>query len=98
MRILYVFAQFPMIPSAQTSGPTVYETGGLEDGTNARRLGCRFIGRKILDLLISLVRHVGFILLSEYPPFDILTIYTRFRIRDCEFPETLDHEILPTRE
>jgi len=35
-------------------------TGGDED--TRIRLGCRFIGRKILDLLISLVRHVGFVL------------------------------------
>lgn len=46
-----------------TNGTTVYEAGDMDGGTNTRRLGCRFIGRKILDLLISLVRHVGFVLL-----------------------------------
>ena len=54
---------FRRFHACTTNGPTVYKAGdtngwwGME--TNARRLGCRFIGRKILDLLISLVRHVG---------------------------------------
>lgn len=58
---------FRWFHACTTNGPTVYKAGdtdgwwGME--TNARRLGCRFIGRKILDLLISLVRHVGFVLL-----------------------------------
>lgn len=45
------------------TGQLFMRQGGAVIYIYMRRLGCRFIGRKISDLLISLVRHVGFVLL-----------------------------------
>jgi len=67
--ILCVFAQFPVTRSVRRERANCLwdRSGrGTRGGWGAYtriRLGCRFIGRKILDLLISLVRHVGFVLL-----------------------------------
>lgn len=86
VRILYVFAQFPttLCTSARERANCLWEIGrGWTPQLGqrrwyTRRLGCRFIGRKILDLLISLVRHVGFVLL----PVGISLSFARARARD----------------
>lgn len=53
VRILYVFAQFPMI--FRGGGQLFAWPGsGIREGNEFGRLGSRFIGRKILDLLMSL--------------------------------------------
>lgn len=61
VRILYVFAQFPMI--FRGGGQLFAWPGsGIREENEFGRLGCRFIGRKILDLLMSLAR-IAFTLL-----------------------------------
>lgn len=50
VRILYVFAQFPMIFRQLFAR---LGSGIREENEFDRRLGCRFIGRKIFDLLTT---------------------------------------------
>lgn len=64
VRILYVFAQFPMIFRQLFAR---LGSGIREENEFDRRLGCRFIGRKILDLLMP--GRVYFI--TIYPPFRV---------------------------